>query len=144
MGSYSEHRHDEGGTSYYDLSEPAYAMLGEAVLMTDTGLFGRVRLLWRCCGALLVESLYDAESPDTYTTRTTVGNVAPIPWGTPYCVPCVGAEWSLDLPCGHLTGEGCDCATIAAEAADQDDEPEHTCEPGINYGCDVPDCDNGD
>lgn len=73
------------------------------------------------------------------------------------------------LPCGHLLTYGCDCDTIASEAASQDDEPEHTCGPGtgvwyetcarddcdyeppmepqhtcgpgVNWGCAHPDCD---
>ena len=46
------------------------------------------------------------------------------------------------LACGHVKSYGCDCDTIAAEAP----EPAHTCGPGIQWGCDVPDCDgdNGD
>lgn len=123
MGSYSVHACDADVSPLGVLDDPAYAMPGEPVIMTDTGLHGRVRLLWRCCGALLVESMRDPDDPesaDTYTTRVTVNDVAPIPWGVSYSVPCVGAAWSLDLPCGHIVGEGCDCDTIAAEAADQD------------------------
>lgn len=122
MGSYSVHKCDPNGSPLGALDGPAYAVPGEPVQL-DSGLFGRVRLVWHCCGALLVECMSapdDLDCPDTYTTRVTIPEVQPIPWGTPFSVPCVGAAWSLDLPCGHITGEGCDCDTIAAEAASQD------------------------
>jgi hypothetical protein len=69
---------------------------------------------------VLVEFMTEPESetcPDTYTRALPVDMVDRVPDGVvSYSVPCVGAEWSADLPCGHINGEGCDCDTIAAEA----------------------------
>ena len=120
MGSYSQHKCDANGAPVVANDGPVYTTPGEPVMFPETATFGRVRLLWRCCGALLVECMSlpdDPESAATHTVRATVSEIAAIPWGTPYSVPCVGAAWSLDLPCGHIAGEGCDCDTIAAEAA---------------------------
>jgi hypothetical protein len=140
MGSYSVHKCDPDGTELGALDGPPFAMPGRVVHLPDVDLYGRVRLWWRCCGAVLVEfmtDLDDLECADTVTTRHRLDEMAMPVLGVSYSVPCVGASWSLNLPCGHITGEGCDCDTIAAEAADQDDD--HECGPGIQY-C----CDNGD
>ena len=120
MGSYSQHKCDANGVRVGALDGPAYAVPGEVVMFPETDTFGRVRLLWRCCGALLIECMSlpdDPESAATHTVRTVAGEITAIPWGTSYSVPCVGAAWSLHLPCGHIAGEGCDCDTIAQEAA---------------------------
>jgi hypothetical protein len=144
MGSYSEHRCDPNGAPMGALDGPAWASPGGVVSLPEAETFGRVRVVWRCCGALLVECMTfpdDSERAETHTVRVTHDDVAKIEWGTSYSVPCVGAAWSVNLPCGHIAGEGCDCDTIAAEAAGQASDPEHTCGPGIQYGCAVPDCD---
>lgn len=123
MGSYSEHRCDAGGKALGVLDGPGYALPGDPVRLPGADAFGRVRLIWRCCGAFLVECMDTPEDPDaggSHTIRVRAGELAPIPWAMSYSVPCVGAAWSLHLPCGHITGEGCDCDTIAAEAASQD------------------------
>jgi hypothetical protein len=107
---------------------PAFADPGSVVMDSDRldweeASYGRVRMGFRCCGTVLVEFMTDPESETcagTYTRALPVDMVDRVPDGVVYSVPCVGAEWSADLPCGHVNGEGCDCDTIAAEAADQD------------------------
>lgn len=124
MGS-DKHTCDVGGKAMGVLEGPGYALPGDPVRLPGAGVFGRVRLIWRCCGAFLVECLADPDSDecaDTYTLRVRAGELAPIPWRQPYSVPCIGAAWSLTLPCGDLAGEGCDHDTIAA----QDDGPDRT------------------
>ena len=120
MGDYSEHRCDENGARVGVLEWPPFAAPGRVVRLDMTDLYGRVRLVWRCCGAVLVEMMAvpdDPECADTYTFRATRTVLAmPDEHGPSYSVPCLGAAWSLNLPCGHLAGEGCDCDTIAAEA----------------------------
>lgn len=118
MGSYSRHQCAPGSVSLGALVIPAYVLPGNPVFLGESETHGRSRFLWRCCGTLLVECMrtQDPECGDTYTIRVPVAEVEPVPWGTSYSVPCVGAEWSLYLPCGHVAGEGCDCDTIALEA----------------------------
>lgn len=82
----------------------------------DTGIYGRVRFAWRCCGTAVVEFLPDSETADTYSTRYPLGELLPPVPEVSYSIPCIGAAWSLHLPCGHVAGEGCDCELIALEA----------------------------
>lgn len=51
---------------------------------------------------------------------------------------CTEQTATLDL-CSHAVTYGCDCDTIATEADDQD--AEHMCGPGINWGCAARGCD---
>ena len=135
MGSYSEHACDTGGKPLGVLDGPAWAAPGKVVQLDGLELYGRVRLVWRCCGAVLVEMMAvpdDPECADTYTFRGTLAVLAPPREGVSYSVPCIGAAWSLILPCGHVTGEGCDCDTIAAEADAQDDVPRNRSQWEIN------------
>jgi hypothetical protein len=120
MGSYSEHKCDVNGAPVSATDGPQWADPRGVVQFPDVQMFGRVRLIWRCCGARLVECMTfpdDPERAETHTVRATLTELAEVEWGTSYSVPCVGAAWSLHLPCGHIAGEGCDCDTIAAEAA---------------------------
>lgn len=122
MGSYSEHVCDQGGKPLGLLEGPGYALPGDAVRLPEADTYGRVRLIWRCCGAFLVECMDTPDNPraeGTHTMRVRARELAPVPWWARYSVPRVDAEWSPHLPCGDLAGEGCDCATIAAEAAAQ-------------------------
>jgi hypothetical protein len=69
---------------------------------------------------VLVESMRDESDPEcaeTETGRYVLGALRRPVHGVSYSVPCIGAEWSMRLPCGDIVGEGCDCDTIAAEAA---------------------------
>lgn len=82
--------------------------------------YGRVRMLFRCCATALVEFMTEpasVECADTYTVALPLDALRRVPDGVSYSAPCVGAQWSAALPCGHINGEGCDCDTIAAEAA---------------------------
>jgi hypothetical protein len=127
MGSYSIHQCDTDGAPLGALDGPAWADPGRPVHVPETGLYGRVRLVWRCCGAYLVEFMDDpddAECATTHTVRVRLAELAPPPGDVMYSIPCIGAAWSLNLPCGHLNGEGCDCDTIAAEADDQASTPD--------------------
>ena len=110
------------------LDGPGFAAPGEVVLIAgtdsgdDPGVFGRVRLWWRCCGTAVVEHMADPASEDnpaTYSAQYALSELSPVPPGVGYSVPCRGAAWSPDLPCGHVAGEGCDWDAIAAEAAGQ-------------------------
>lgn len=119
VSSYSVHRCAPDGTPMGALAGPVHAEPGRAVWCAETGLYGRVRLVWRCCGTALVEMITDpddVECEQTVTSRFRLDELSPPPAGVLYSVPCVGASWSLYLPCGHLAGEGCDCDTLAAEA----------------------------
>lgn len=101
----------EGGAPVGIMDRPAYADPGSPV-MVPGGLFGRVRLVWSCCATVLVERMSDPDSdtdPSTVTEAYTPDDLAPIPWGTPYSIPCIGSAWSLVLECGCLAGE-CSCA----------------------------------
>lgn len=121
--SYGVHVCDAPATPVTALDTPTYAAPGQVVHLPETGLYGRVRLWWRCCGAVLVEMMTDpddVECATTVTSRCRLDELTPPPAGVMYSVPCVGADWSLTLVCGHLAGEGCDCDTIAAEADGQD------------------------
>lgn len=134
----------KGGAPVGVLEWPPFADPGRVVVGTTGGEFGRVRHAWRCCGSALVEYMADPDDPecaDTFTLSVALPLLEMPPHGVSYSVPCVGAVWSLWLPCGHVNGEGCDCDTIAAEAASQDGDTGHTCGPGIGYGCEAPGCD---
>lgn len=126
MGS-AMHKCDVDGTPLGALDGPPFAEPGRVVVFKEAPhVYGRVRLWWRCCGAVLVEMMvypWDPESTVTVTVRARLEELAPPPPNQPYIIPCLGAAWSLNLPCGHLAGEGCDCDTIAAEAAGQDQGP---------------------
>lgn len=109
----------KGGAPIGVMDWPPYADPGRAVVDGTALEFGRVRHTWRCCGTALVEYMTDADDPecaDTFTLPVALGLLSPVPDGVPYSVPCIGAAWSLWLPCGHVNGEGCDCDTIEAEA----------------------------
>lgn len=120
MGSYARHRCAEG-SSPVDMSRwPVWADPGHVVHFRGSDDYGRVRLVWRCCGAVLVEEMTDQQDPECETTVTgsfVLSELRRPVHGRSYSVPCIGAAWSLYLPCGDIAGEGCDCDTIAAEAA---------------------------
>lgn len=108
-----------GGAPVWVMDWPPYADPGRVVWDGSGERFGRVRLAWRCCGGVLVEYMTDpddAECVDTYMLSVPLGVLQVPQEGVAYSVPCAGAAWSADLPCGHINGEGCDCDTIAAEA----------------------------
>lgn len=105
---------------------PPFADPGMVVSDTVGEGFGRVRHAWRCCGSALVEYMDDQSDPEcegTHTLSVALPLLAPVPHGVPYSVPCVGAAWSVTLVCGHVNGEGCDCDTVAVEAAQGDVRP---------------------
>jgi hypothetical protein len=114
------HKCVAGGVRVDDNRWPVWADPGHVVKFPGSDEHGRVRFVWRCCGAILVEELDDQFNPACATTTTRRWELhelrRPV-HGLSYSVPCVGAAWSLNLPCGHLAGEGCDCDTIAVEAA---------------------------
>lgn len=115
----------KGGAPIRTLDVPPYRMPGSVVqnddrLSWEEPSYGRVRMVFHCCGTALVEFMaypHNPVAPDTYTDRVALDKLSRIPEGVSYSVPCIGAAWSMDLPCGHINGEGCDCDTIAAEAA---------------------------
>lgn len=51
-----------------ELDWPPYASPGEVVRLTGQDAWGRVDLLWRCCGVIDV-SLYQDQDSDVTTTR---------------------------------------------------------------------------
>jgi hypothetical protein len=116
----------KGGAPVGAMDVPPFADPGRVVqnndrLVWEAPSYGRVRLLWRCCGTALVEFMTEPDSdtcPDTYTLALALSALGRIPDGVSYSVPCIGAEWSADLPCGHINGEGCDCDTVAVESGD--------------------------
>lgn len=114
-----KHICDKNGAPLGALDGPTFAEPGRVVWLADVDMFGRVRLWWRCCGAVLVEFMVFPDEPEraeTYTARLRLDDLSMPPHGRSYSVPCAGSAWSLSLPCGHLKGEGCDCDTIALEA----------------------------
>lgn len=116
------HRCDPKGKRVGLLQVPTWCSPGEPVRVIGPGepLYGRARLVWRCCGTVVVEHLVSPDdSPDTVSTRYLMSELEAPVWGESYAIPCIGAEWSVNLTCGHLAGEGCDCDLIALEAADQ-------------------------
>jgi hypothetical protein len=128
----------KGGTPVAVMAWPPFADPGRVVMDSDRPdseepAYGRVRMGFRCCGTVLVEFMTNPNSetcPDTYTRALPVDMVDRVPDGMSYSVPCVGAAWSADLPCGHINGEGCACDTIAADAG-----PDSACP----CGCEHPD-----
>lgn len=98
---------------------PPYADPGRIVRIGDSGEYGRVRLAWNCCGTFLVERLDQDER--SFTNRYSLDSLSAPAWGDCYSVPCAGSAWSLDMPCGHIAGEGCGCTSIP-ETPQEDDE----------------------
>lgn len=121
MSVKSGHVCDTDGAAVGALEWPPFADPGRAVQIDGSGEYGRVRSLWQCCGAVLVECLTPYGDGTTTTERYRLDSLTAPAWGDSYSVPCVGAAWSLHLPCGHINGEGCDCDTIAVEACRGDD-----------------------
>lgn len=118
----------KGGAPVGVMDVPPFADPGRVVENTDRmdreePTYGRVRMLFRCCATVLVEFMTDPDDTacaGTYTRALPLDRVTRVPDGVAYSVPCVGAEWSATLPCGHVNGEGCDCDAIAVEAAQGD------------------------
>lgn len=106
------HRCREGGAPVGIMDRPPWADPGSPVSLPDM-MFGRVRLVWSCCGTALVERML---APDSDTDASTVteayalAELAHVPWGVSYSIPCIGAEWSVFLPCGCVAGEPCRCS----------------------------------
>lgn len=84
---------------------PAWMKPGAVVAILGTAGHGRVRMLWTCCGTLVVDRLNPRDDSRTYLTRYALEDVRAIKWPESYSVPCIGAAWSLHLPCGCLAGE---------------------------------------
>lgn len=118
----------KGGTPVGVLDIPPYADPGGIVQNDDRAAseeptYGRVRMLFRCCGTALVQFMTYPDDPDradTHTDAIALDLLSRVPDDVMVSVPCIGAAWSADLPCGHVNGEGCDCDTIALESASQD------------------------
>lgn len=110
-----------GGTPVKSLDIPPFALPGRIAqsddhLSTEEPLYGRVRMLFTCCGTALVQFIDDEWAGTTYTSAIALDMLSRIPNNVMVSVPCVGSKWSLHLPCGHINGEGCDCDTIVVEA----------------------------
>lgn len=111
----------KGGAPIGTLEIPPYRMPG-GIVQSDDRLsweepsYGRVRMVFRCCGTALVQFIDDSWEGTTTTSAIALDMLSRVPDGVMVTVPCIGAAWTMDLPCGHINGEGCDCDTIEAEA----------------------------